>query len=288
MHTPCPHPCTRTMAPMVGRDVPGTPRTRGRHRGRGPPRTSAPTIMPCPYPRTMHTMSTHHARTPCPTSCPHPRTMAPMVGRDVPGAPRTRGRHRGRHVYAGRRPPQLRFRFRRHAFPLLAAAQSSRRGRRDEMRFHCVIISKAIILKMPRLRVRQVKPGRNDRNEMRFQRVIISIESRILLESRVAPRGVMRSAITALPRTVLAASGAARSRKIGIRVVRQKAVHACARRSRMAASTFAKSVGSFATGTVENARRMRPERTIVPVEYFSISWRRTRSASTPTGFTHMK
>ena len=35
------------------------------------------------------------------------RTMAPMVGRDVPGAPRPRGRHReryrGRHVYAGRR-----------------------------------------------------------------------------------------------------------------------------------------------------------------------------------------
>ena len=283
MHT---HHGTHGRARRPRRAAP-TGTTSGTTRVRGPPGTSAPT--------NMH--NAHHAHTsctPCPrtmhTPCPHPctRIMAPMVGRDVPGAPRTRGRHRGRHVYAGRRPPQLRFRFRRHAFPLLAAAQSSRRGRRDEMRFHCVIISKAIILKMPRLRVRQVKPGRNDRNEMRFQRVIISIESRILLESRVAPRGVMRSAITALPRTVLAASGAARSRKIGIRVVRQKAVHACARRSRMAASTFAKSVGSFATGTVENARRISPERTIVPVEYASISRRRTRSASTPIGFTHMK
>ena len=151
---------------------------RGRHRGRGPPGTSAPTIMhnvrhvrtPCPNapcPRTMHTrhahtpcphpctrhartmptpMHTHHGAhgrarrprraaptgttsgttsgtraagdvgphhhapcTPCPrtmhTPCPYPctRTMAPMVGRAVPGAPRPRGGHRGRHVYADRR-----------------------------------------------------------------------------------------------------------------------------------------------------------------------------------------
>ena len=60
-------------APLVGRDVPGAPRTRGhlreRHRERGPPGTSAPTM---------------------------PRVLpVPLVGRDVPGAPRTRGRPRG-------------------------------------------------------------------------------------------------------------------------------------------------------------------------------------------------
>ena len=62
---------------MVGRDVPGAPRTRGRlrerprgrHRGRGPPGTSAPTM---------------------------PRVLpALLVGRDVPGAPRPRERPRG-------------------------------------------------------------------------------------------------------------------------------------------------------------------------------------------------
>ena len=56
----------------------------------------------------------------------------------------------------------------------------------------------------------------------------------------------------------------------------------------MAAATFAKSSGSLADGTVENARRISPERTIVPVEYLSMSRRRTFSASTPFGFTHMK
>ena len=40
--------------------------------------------------------------------------------------------------------------------------------RRRVMRFHCVII-----LTMPRLRIRQVKPGRNGREEMRFHCVII-------------------------------------------------------------------------------------------------------------------
>lgn len=60
------------------------------------------------------------------------------------------------------------------------------------------------------------------------------------------------------------------------------------RRSAIAASTLANSVASFAFGIVENARRMRPDSTIVPVEYFSISCRRTFSASTPIGFTHMK
>ena len=67
-------------APLVGRDVPGAPRTRGRHRerprGRGPPGTSAPTM---------------------------PRVLsAPLVGRDVPGAPRTRERPRARRP----RPPK--------------------------------------------------------------------------------------------------------------------------------------------------------------------------------------
>ena len=60
------------------------------------------------------------------------------------------------------------------------------------------------------------------------------------------------------------------------------------RRSRIAASTFAKSFASFAFGIVENARRMRPESMIVPVEYFSMRCLRTFSASTPIGFTHMK
>ena len=59
-------------------------------------------------------------------------------------------------------------------------------------------------------------------------------------------------------------------------------------RSSTAAATFAKSFASLALGTVEKASRTRPESTIVPVEYFSIRWRRTSSASTPTGFTHMK
>ena len=56
----------------------------------------------------------------------------------------------------------------------------------------------------------------------------------------------------------------------------------------MAALTFAKSFASLAFGIVENARRMSPERTIVPVEYFAMSCLRTFSASTPIGFTHMK
>ena len=55
-----------------------------------------------------------------------------------------------------------------------------------------------------------------------------------------------------------------------------------------AASTLAKSVASLFFGIVEKARRIRPESTIVPVEYPSIRRRRTASASTPTGFTHMK
>ena len=51
--------------------------------------------------------------------------------------------------------------------------------RRCEMRFHRVII-----LTMPRLRVRQVKPRHNDRDVMRFYRVIILPEGRILPEIR--------------------------------------------------------------------------------------------------------
>ena len=127
MHT---HHGTRAMAPRVGRDVPGAPRPRGRHRGRhrgrGPPRTSAPTIMH--HAHHVHAPCTHIMHTPYPHPCT--RTMAPMVGRDVPGAPRPRGRHRGRHVYAGRRaavPRNAVSDFAATPFPSLAAAQSSRR-----------------------------------------------------------------------------------------------------------------------------------------------------------------
>ena len=51
---------------------------------------------------------------------------------------------------------------------------------------------------MPSVRVRQGKPGRKGRDTMRFQRVIISLESRIVLESRVTARGVAGSEIVAL------------------------------------------------------------------------------------------
>ena len=44
----------------------------------------------------------------------------------------------------------------------------------------------------------------------------------------------------------------------------------------------------FLDGIVENASLISPERTIVPVENFSIRHRRTASASTPLGLTHMK
>ena len=67
---------------MVGRDVPGAPRARGRQRER-PRRT-----------RAAEDVGPYHA--------PPPR--APMVGRDVPGAPRQRGRRRGRP--RGRGPPR--------------------------------------------------------------------------------------------------------------------------------------------------------------------------------------
>ena len=60
------------------------------------------------------------------------------------------------------------------------------------------------------------------------------------------------------------------------------------RRSFTASATFWKRVASFAVGIVENARRMSPERTIVPVEYFAMRCLRTASAGTPMGFTHMK
>ena len=72
------------------------------------------------------------------------------------------------------------------------------------MRFHCVIILKVIIVKMPRVRVRQGKPGRNGRDTMRFQRVIISLEIRVTARGVAgseivalhAARGVMRSTVT--------------------------------------------------------------------------------------------
>ena len=71
-----------------------------------------------------------------------------------------------------------------------------RKGR-DEMRFHCVII-----LTMPRLRIRQVKPGCNGRDAMRFHRVIILFETVSCLKpvarrggfgNHGPPRGVVRS-----------------------------------------------------------------------------------------------
>ena len=114
---PCRPRCVRVHR-LVGRDVPGAPRQQGRPRGcprgRGPPGTSAPTT-----PRT--TQRHTPARTPWSDATsparrangdvhgdahgyagrrgrrPLPRhTRAhPMVGRDVPGAPRPRGRPRG-------------------------------------------------------------------------------------------------------------------------------------------------------------------------------------------------
>ena len=133
VHAPYPHAMPNA---MVGRDVPGAPHPRGRHRGRhrerhrvrGPPGTSAPTNMHNTH--HVHAPCTRHARTHAHTPFPYPRTMAPMVGRDVPGAPRPRGRHRGRHVYAGRRaavPRNAVSDFAATPFPSLAAAQSSRR-----------------------------------------------------------------------------------------------------------------------------------------------------------------
>ena len=120
---------------MVGRDVPGAPRTRGRqrrrHRGRGPPGTSAPTRgtrehkvprQPCYYGRARRPRRAAHTRTPAETpsgtraagdvgpyqgtrehKVPHDDDHVIMVGRDVPGAPRTRGRQRRRRRDAGRR-----------------------------------------------------------------------------------------------------------------------------------------------------------------------------------------
>ena len=103
-HTPCPHamphaPCPHAMPHTHGRarrprraastgTTSGT--TSGTPRVRGPPGTSAPTIM----------HNAHHAH--------HVRTHHGTHGRARrPGAPRPRERHRerhrGRHVYAGRR-----------------------------------------------------------------------------------------------------------------------------------------------------------------------------------------
>ena len=109
---------------LVGRDVPGAPRTRGcqrrRQRGRGPPGTSAPTRdtrehnvprQPCYYGRARRPRRAAHTRTPAGTRAagdvgpyqgtrehkvPHDANHVIMVGRDVPGAPRTRRRQRGR------------------------------------------------------------------------------------------------------------------------------------------------------------------------------------------------
>ena len=72
---------------------------------------------------------------------------------------------------------------------------------------------------------------------------------------------------------------------LGVGLDRQRAIPL---RSRIAESTAAKSLARRAVGTVEKAMRMSPERTMVPTEYFSISRRRTDSASTPIGFTHIK
>ena len=65
----------RSTNPMVGRDVLGAPRTRGRH-GDAIRRAGRRGRRPLPRHHMVLARSTH-----------------PMVGRDVPGAPRTRGRH---------------------------------------------------------------------------------------------------------------------------------------------------------------------------------------------------
>ena len=55
-----------------------------------------------------------------------------------------------------------------------------------------------VAVKKPRLRIRQGKTGCNGRDAMRFQRVIILLESHILPESRGAARGVTDSEIVDL------------------------------------------------------------------------------------------
>ena len=120
----------RSTHPMVGRDVPGAPRTRGRHRERpqprGPPRTSAPTTAShgvgpkhAPHGRARRPRRAAYMETPTGTPSgaraaedvgPYHIPMVsdpaahPMVGRDVLGAPRTWKRPRGRHQARG--PPR--------------------------------------------------------------------------------------------------------------------------------------------------------------------------------------
>ena len=108
-----PPPARVLRAPMVGRDVPGAPRQRKRHRKR--PRIRGPPGDVGPY----------HVRTH--GTCPY---RAPMVGRDVPGAPRQRKRHRKRPRVRG--PPGRRPLPRTHTWrrPLPRAHGRARRPRR--------------------------------------------------------------------------------------------------------------------------------------------------------------
>ena len=83
---------------LVGRDVHGAPRTRGRQRrrqrGRGPPGTSAPTRNALEH-KVPHDAN-HVIRDTREHKVPHDANHVIMVGRDVHGAPRTRGRQRRR------------------------------------------------------------------------------------------------------------------------------------------------------------------------------------------------
>ena len=117
VHAPCPHAMPHVMSAPPHHGTHGRARrprraahtgtTSGTTRVRGPPGTSAPTNMHTHHahtmPAPMRAMSTHHAHA-MPAPCT--RTMIPMVGRDVPGAPRPRGQHRERHMDA-RRPHRV-------------------------------------------------------------------------------------------------------------------------------------------------------------------------------------
>ncbi len=114
----------------------GTPRTRGR------PRTSAPTRL--------RAMSAH------------------MVGRDVPGAPRTRRRPRGRHGHAGGRgrPPLPRSRLLAGSRPCTLAKTDCGVARYSGRRSHiglcqnCVCEASAFQRRTPTRRPRQARPSR--------------------------------------------------------------------------------------------------------------------------------
>ena len=98
----------------------------GRHEVPAPPRRAAPTQTPSETPT-----CTRAAGTSAPTTPPPARVLrAPMVGRDVPGAPRQRKRHRKRPRVRG--PPERRPLPRTHTWrrPLPRVHGRARRPRR--------------------------------------------------------------------------------------------------------------------------------------------------------------